>query len=212
MTAAMPLTRRHRTPDAAETDCADPDAALLAAYAAGDAAAAGVLVARHVPWLVAFARRSLNGDMAEAEDIAQETMLRLWRAAPDWQPGAAQVRHWLYRVAANLATDRLRRRGRARPLGPTDDPADPAATPLAGMIAADRAQALRAALADLPERQRQAVVLRHLEGLGNPQIAQIMECGTEAVESLLARGRRTLAAALAPRRADLGYEDDDDKT
>ena len=214
MTANMPLS----PPDPARDDAAgraidgneDRDAMLLAAYAAGDGVAAGQLVARHVPWLVAFAGRMLGGDGAEAEDVAQEAMLRLWRIAPDWHPGRAQVRTWLYRVATNLCTDRLRRRARARPLGPDDDVADPAAGALAGMIAADRVGALRSALQTLPDRQRQAVVLRHLEGLANPQIAQIMDTGVEAVESLLARGRRALVSTLAPRRGSLGYEDDND--
>ena len=63
------------------------------------------------------------------------------------------------------------------------------------------------ALARLPDRQRQAVILRHLEGLANPDIAAIMEIGVEAVESLTARGKRTLAASLRDRRAELGYEE-----
>ena len=60
----------------------------------------------------------------------------------------------------------------------------------------------------LPERQRQAVVLRHIEGLSNPEIAQVLGIGVEAVESLTARGKRALAAELAPRRSELGYDDD----
>ena len=73
------------------------------------------------------------------------------------------------------------------------------------MIAADRATALQAALDALPERQRQAVILRHLEGLTNPEIAPVMEIGVEAVESLTARGKRALTAMLAGRREELGY-------
>jgi RNA polymerase sigma-70 factor (ECF subfamily) len=60
----------------------------------------------------------------------------------------------------------------------------------------------------LPERQRQAVVLRHLEGLANPQIAEILDVGVEAVESLTARGKRALTADLAAQRDALGYSDD----
>jgi RNA polymerase sigma-70 factor (ECF subfamily) len=73
-----------------------------------------------------------------------------------------------------------------------------------------RLAALETALAELPDRQRQAVVLRHIEGLPNPEIADVMEIGVEAVESLTARGKRALAALLQGRKADLGYEDDDD--
>ena len=66
--------------------------------------------------------------------------------------------------------------------------------------------ALDAALAQLPGRQRQAVVLRHIEGLTNPEIATVMDVGVAAVESLTARGKRALAAILAGRKADLGYD------
>jgi RNA polymerase sigma-70 factor (ECF subfamily) len=69
--------------------------------------------------------------------------------------------------------------------------------------------ALQDALDQLPERQRQAVVLRHIEGLDNPEVAQIMELNIRAVESLTARGKRALAALLAGRRTDLGYDDDE---
>lgn len=185
------------------------DAALLAAYAAGEAAAARALTARLTPRVYAQAYRMLH-DTAEAEDVAQEAMLRLWRAAPDWRVGEAQVSTWLYRVAANLCTDRLRRRRwTGPPLDDVAEPPDPGPGAEAQMMAAARHDALGAALMALPERQRLAVVLRHIEGLPNPEIAQIMEVGVEAVESLTARGKRALAAALRPQRAALGFGGDD---
>jgi RNA polymerase sigma-70 factor (ECF subfamily) len=76
------------------------------------------------------------------------------------------------------------------------------------MQAQARAEALQEALMQLPDRQRQAVVLRHIEGLSNPEIAQIMDIGPRAVESLTARGKRALEAMLLGRRAELGFEDD----
>lgn len=194
--------------DAAE---AAADAALLAAYARGDRDAARALADRHLPRLYAYAARLL-GDRAEAEDVAQEAMLRLWRIAPDWRPGEARVTTWLYRVATNLCIDRgrsRRRRGTAA-LDEVAEPADSRPGAAAAMIAAERAAALQAALDALPGRQRQAVVLRHIEGLGNPAIAEIMGIGVEAVESLTARGKRALAAMLAGRRGDLGYTDGDE--
>jgi RNA polymerase sigma factor (sigma-70 family) len=185
----------------------DPsEAALLARYARGDIAAARVLTARLGPRILGFATRMLS-DRAEAEDVTQETMLRLWRVAPDWQAGQAQVSTWAFRVAANLCTDRLRKR-RPVALDTVAEPPDAAPGAVATMIAADRDAALQAALAALPDRQRQAVVLRHIEGLSNPEIAQIMDLGVEAVESLTARGKRALAAQLAGRRDELGYTDD----
>ena len=180
-----------------------PDDDLLARFAAGDGAAARVLTLRLTPVALRVAQRML-GDRAEAEDVAQEAMLRLWRMAPDWRPGVAQVSTWLYRVTANLCTDRLRRR-RTVDLDAAGEVADGRPGAVQDLIAADRIAALDAALSALPDRQRQAVVLRHLEGLSNPEIADILGIGVEAVESLTARGRRALAAALAGRREELGY-------
>lgn len=186
------------------------DEALLARYAAGDPAAARALSLRLLPRALGFAGRML-GDAAEAEDVAQEAMLRLWRAAPGWRAGEAQVATWLYRVVSNLCTDRLRQRRRrpATALDEAPEMADQAQGAVAGLIEAERMLALQAALDALPERQRQAVVLRHIEGLGNPEIAGIMGIGVEAVESLTARARRGLSAILSGRREDLGYDDEE---
>lgn len=189
-----------RTDLAGETGVADAE--LVARYAAGDQSAARALTERHAPRVFALARRML-GEAAEAEDVAQETMLRLWRIAPDWEDRAA-VGTWLYRVASNLCIDRLRKR---RPLspGPVPEVEDEAPGALRGLEARDRAAALEAALGALPERQRLAIVLRHFEDRSNPEIAAVLELSVEAVESLLARGRRALAAALSGRRAELGF-------
>lgn len=184
-----------------------PDEALLVLFANGDPEAARALTLRLAPLALRVAARML-ADRAEAEDVAQEAMLRLWRVAPDWRQGEAKVSTWLYRVTSNLCTDRLRRRGRSVALEAVAEPEDGRPGAVAGMIEADRALALETALAALPDRQRQAVVLRHLEGLTNPEIAEIMEIGIEAVESLTARGKRALVAALAGRRDELGYDDD----
>ena len=183
------------------------DGALMVLFANGDPGAARALTARLLPRALGHAARVL-GDRAEAEDVAQEAMMRLWRVAADWrQDGAAAPATWLYRVVANLCVDRLRRAGRIDPLDDPDRAADGAEGVEARMVQADRMAALDAALASLPERQRQAVVLRHIEGLSNPEIAAILDIGVEAVESLTARGKRALAAALAGRKEALGYDD-----
>lgn len=185
-----------------------PEEALLAAFAAGDRAAARALTLRLTPLVLAHAYRLL-GSRAEAEEVAQEAMLRLWRQAPRWRPGEAKVTTWLYRVTANLCIDRRRRaRGGSVPLDAVPEPPDASPGAAERMQARARAEALQAALDDLPERQRQAVVLRHIEGLANPEIAEIMGASVEAVESLTTRGRRALAAALAARKEELGYADE----
>ena len=88
------------------------------------------------------------------------------------------------------------------------EPEDDAETPAEAMQQKSRQVALQEALNELPDRQKQAVVLRHIEGLSNPEIAEIMEIGVEAVESLTARGKRALAKLLATRKDELGYSDD----
>ena len=182
------------------------DDTLLVLYANGDAEAARSLTLRLVPRALSYSGRLL-GDRAEAEDVVQEAMLRLWRMAPDWRPGEAQVSTWLYRVVSNLCLDRKRAQKR-RPTATLDDAPDLAALGPgveARMMQDQRMAALTAALAELPDRQRQAVVLRHIEGLANPEIAAILEIGVEAVESLTARGKRALTAALSGQQAALGY-------
>ncbi|WP_243613246.1 RNA polymerase sigma factor [Shimia aestuarii] len=186
----------------AETEVGDD--ALLVLYANGDARAARLLTLRLTPRVFAQAFRML-GDRAEAEDVAQEALMRLWKIAPEWRQGEAKVTTWLYRVTANLCTDRLRKR-RSVGIDEIPEPEDDAVGPAEALQDKARLDALQAALNDLPERQRQAVILRHIEGLGNPEIAEIMEITVEAVESLTARGKRALAAGLAGRKEELGYE------
>ncbi|HKL65011.1 MAG TPA: RNA polymerase sigma factor [Roseovarius sp.] len=190
----------------AHDDLSDED--LLDAFARGDRAAARALTLRLTPRVLAHAARLL-GNRAEAEDVAQEAMLRLWRQAPRWRAGEARVTTWLYRVVANLCIDRQRRLRRGPvALDAVPEPPDPAPAAPARMQDRARAEALQAALAGLPARQRQAVVLRHIEGCANPEIAAIMETTVEAVESLTTRGRRALFAALAARKEELGYVDE----
>lgn len=183
------------------------DEELLSAYVQGDAAAARTLTLRLTPRVLGQAYRMLD-NRAEAEDVAQEALLRLWRIAPEWRHGEAQISTWLWQVTANLCTDRLRKRGRSAPLEAAGDPADSAPSAADKIQQASRASALRAALESLPERQALAVKLRHIDGLGNPEIAEQLETSVEAVESLTARGCRALKAALAGRRAELGFTDD----
>ncbi len=183
------------------------DAALLVAFANGDGQAATDLAARLLPRVLAQATRMLS-DHAEAEDVAQEAMMRLWKIAPDWRQGEAQVSTWMYRVVANLCTDRLRKWRGAMSLDQVAEPVDGTPSVTARMQTDLRMRALSDALAQLPDRQAQAVALRHLEGLSNPEIAQIMDISVRSVESLTARGKRALADIMAGRKAELGYDDD----
>ena len=181
------------------------DDVLLRQFAEGDSAAARVLTDRLGPRCLSVAMRML-GNRAEAEDVTQDAMMRLWQMAPNWVPGQAKVSTWLYRVTLNLCVD-VQRKKRPDRLDDVPEPEDD------DLSAADRLQevarrdALQMALSQLPDRQRQAVILRHIEELPNPEIAGIMGISTEAVESLTARGKRALTAILAGRQDELGYDD-----
>ena len=172
----------------------DPDQDLIARVAKGDPAAVRAMVARKLPRLLGVATRML-GDRGEAEDVAQEAFLRLWRQAGRWRPGAALFDTWLHRVTLNLCYDRLRRR-REITSDAVPEQADPAATADQAMIDQARDARLAAAIQSLPERQRAALVLQYYEGLSNIEAAAAMEIGVEALESLLSRARRTLRDRL----------------
>jgi RNA polymerase sigma-70 factor (ECF subfamily) len=177
----------------------DPDAELIAGVGRQEPAAVRTLVARKLPRLLALATRML-GDRMEAEDVAQEAFVRIWKQAPRWREGEARFDTWLHRVALNLCYDRLRahREEPADELPDTaDSAADPAGAPDAQLDAQSRDARVRAALAALPARQREALVLNYYQELSNIEAAALMGITVEALESLLARARRSLRAQLA---------------
>jgi RNA polymerase sigma-70 factor, ECF subfamily len=167
---------------------------LLARVAAGETEAFRGLVDRHLPTVLAIARRMLRDD-AEAEDVAQETMLRLWRNAAGLELGPHGVRPWLRRVASNLCIDRVRARRNVSVVEEVPEQAAPAGQ---DRHLAERELGARvdSALQALPERQRLAITLFHYEGMSQIEVGQVLGISDEAVESLLARARRTLKGAL----------------
>jgi RNA polymerase sigma factor (sigma-70 family) len=170
------------------------DDALMRRIAARDAEAFRLLVERHAARPHRVAWRML-GDAMEAEDVAQEAMLKMWQNAGTWRGDGPGIAAWLTRVATNLCLDRLRKRARLSG-GEVPERADEA--PLADALIEsedERAQVIRA-LDNLPERQRAAVVLTYYEEMSNADAAQMLEMNIKAFESLLLRARRALQTSL----------------
>ncbi|NHK29599.1 RNA polymerase sigma factor [Parvularcula flava] len=188
----------------------DPDIEDIRLLAGGDAAAASRLVLRHSDRLMAVAYR-MTGARDAAEDIVQEAFIRMMRQAAKWEEGKALFSTWLHRVTVNLCYDRLRKASTRYEQAAGDDlPEEAADEPAADAMleGRERGLAVREALDRLPERQKMAIVLCHYEDLSNQEAAEAMDISVEALESLLARARRSmrkdmkLAAALNDELAD----------
>lgn len=170
------------------------EAAVLARIRDGDGAAFRALIDRHVGSLLAVARRMLKSE-GDADDIVQEAMVRVWHHAGTLELGPGGLRPWLRRVVTNLCLDHLRRHRLTSVVA--EVPETPAAPDQErGLAEADLSQRVAAALAALPERQRVALTLFHYEGLSQIEVGEMLGITDEAVESLLARARRSLKVAL----------------
>lgn len=181
------------------TMLADED--LLKAIGSGDRSAARELMQRNTPRLLGLANRLLN-DPVEAEDIVQETFIRVWKAADRWQSGRAKVSTWISRITINLCYDRLRRR-REQLVDELPDQVDHTPSQETSMVQAQSGNRVADAVASLPDRQRMALELVHFQEMSNIEAADIMEVSVDALESLLARGRRKLKTLLLAQAGDL---------
>jgi RNA polymerase sigma-70 factor, ECF subfamily len=179
------------------------DAELLERVASGDPRAYREIVERHARGVHAFVYRML-GSRAEAEEVCQESFLRLWKQA-DTFVARAKPSTWLYRVAHNLAIDRLRRRREtSHPSSIEDVPTSE--RPSSIVYDKQVALAVEAALAELPERQRAAISLVHYQGMSDQEAAEVLGVKVRALESLLARGRRELRERLRDFRSQEGND------
>jgi len=180
------------------------DDALVAAIGSGDRDALRLLLERWGPRVRAFLQRTL-GSTRDAEDLTQETFVRIYGAAARYRP-SGRFPAWLFRIAGNLARRELRRRKLialvlGEPATRPEEifaslPASGAFDPESPLRDAEIRRAMAAALARLPERQRMAVLLRFYEEMPVADIASALGIGTRAAESLLARATRTLRKLL----------------
>lgn len=170
------------------TQTSDDELRLFQRIAQGDKHAFAQLLSAYLPPLLTFIKRYIK-EPAQAEDIAQETCLRVWQRAGDWQEREHSPRSWIYRIAFNLCIDAIRRQKSS-----TDDLQQLIDTrsPEQDIIALNQQQHLHYAIARLPERQRTALYLCAFQGLSNKEAAAIMKLSVDALESLLARARRSL--------------------
>ena len=202
LSATLSLAHREESRDQRRekpaVDATTNEVQLIELVAGGDVRAYRQLVDRHLRGIHAFAYRML-GSRAEAEEICQETFLRLWEHAGRYVP-SAKPSTWIYRIAHNLSIDRLRRR-REPSSGVRPDELPGSERPSGLFLERQVADAVQKALSELPERQRAAMGLVHYQGLSNAEAAEVLGVGVRALESLLARARRQLReslAALAP--------------
>jgi RNA polymerase sigma-70 factor (ECF subfamily) len=181
---------------------AEPSSETIRRAQAGDQAAIAALVAEQQRYVYSIAM-SLLHDPDEAADLTQDAFIRMLRALGSYR-GDTKLTTWLYRLVVNLGIDRLRRRG-APPIRlddpdvevdvPSDNPADDAPS---AVERGEEAQAVRAALAELPEAQRLALTLHYFEDLRYEDIADVMGVPMNTVKSHIRRGKERLSVTLAP--------------
>ncbi|MZR30018.1 RNA polymerase sigma factor [Sneathiella litorea] len=175
----------------------EKDAKLMQEVADGNASASRVVADLYLDRSYRLAFRIL-GDKSLAEDIAQEAFIKLWKQAPKWQ-AKAQIKTWLHRVTHNLCVDYLRSQRRYSD-EEVPDLADPSPDVLEIKAQRQLGDKVNEALQNLPSRQRIAISLVHFEECGNIEAAAVMDISVDALESLLARGRRKLKKLLIPAR------------
>lgn len=195
------MSRQDSTP-AGNSDADDEDVRLMQLVSTGDTVAFERLVERHQA-LVAGTIGRMLGNNADVEDIAQQVFVRVWKSAKRYVP-RAKFTTWLLKITRNLVFNELRRR-RRHPVTPLQsEPAgeelqlkdERSSGPDAALLEAELRRAIDAAIAELPETQRMAVVLRRYEELSYEQIAEVLEQSVSAVKSLLFRARTELREKL----------------
>jgi RNA polymerase sigma-70 factor (ECF subfamily) len=172
------------------------DDELLAAIGRGDQAAGAEMMRRHLSYVLHICQRKL-GNLAEAEEAAQDVFASVWKSAGNWQSGQAKVTTWLFRVASNRCIDILRRRRPTTHIDDIREPSDPSANAEELLAVADRDRLIRAALETLTADQKQAVELVYYKDMKQREAAETMGLSIAALESILRRARAKLHQVLA---------------
>lgn len=190
------------------SDVLDPDAELMLRARQGDMVAFEVLVDKYKQPIINLINRTLR-DAAEAEDLAQQVFVQVFKAAHRYRV-TAKFSTWIYTIARNLCLNEIRRRSRhpaeSMELGTFENDDQPlrqfkdAATtsPPDELLHDELVQKIEEALAELPETQRTAIVLFREEELSYEEIAAILGCSLSATKSVIHRGRETLKLKLKP--------------
>ncbi|GJM01808.1 MAG: hypothetical protein DHS20C08_03090 [Rhodomicrobium sp.] len=168
---------------------------LIERAKAGDRQAFQEIVSQSLPNVTGLAFQML-GNQTEAEDLAQDVMLSLWQNIDKYDPEKAKLSTWTYRITANRCLDKLRRRKVDQLDDNYDAPIE--ATQHSDLFEKQVSTEIGKALDELPERQKLALTLFHYQGHSMQEVSEIMDCSVEAIESLLARGRRGLKSSLKP--------------
>lgn len=190
---------------------APEDDALMKLVRSGDRAAFDRLVRRHLDSVHRYLVR-LTPSPADADELAQETFLRMWQRAASYRPGQVRLTTWLHRIAHNLAVDRFRRqRGESVSLDAPEalSVTDGTALPDEQIGLARTGRVLERAIAALPANQRAALILCQVQGFSNRETARILGVSVRGVESLIARARRTLRRILDAAESAAGAGSDD---
>jgi RNA polymerase sigma-70 factor (ECF subfamily) len=179
----------------------DSDDGLLARIADNDQEAFRLLVERHIDRAYGLALRILN-NAADAEDIVQDTILKIWLHRGRWESGRAKFSTWLYRVVTNRCID-FRRQPRSEDLEQVPEVADAKPLAIDEIQRHEVSSLLEKAMQRLPDQQRVALILSYHENMSNTEIAEVMQTTVFAVESLLKRGRQRLRELLRRSEKDI---------
>lgn len=186
-------------------DPIDPDVALMLAFQKGDDLAFEQLLDKHYGPIVNFVYRFVN-NRSDAEELAQEVFLRVYRARSSYEP-RARLSSWLYKIATNVALKAARKSRRMPLRNPAEAMHDsgggndiPDSRPNAESVLADEEleKAVRSALEALPRNEKLALILRRYQGLSYREIAAAMNCSEGAVKTYLHRGKLRVRRQLLP--------------